>query len=160
MESEPNKLAQKILAVMISAFLRKESLIHFLEFMVSNLDWGNWSGEIRFLVGSWKSKLTQEMAELKDAIGGKAQISKSMTLLRLRERMTESMELNRLGNRPYAYLCELLHQVSKKRQNGQFESWWRNLSLNFPIDALVGSHSLRAFQRCFQMIQSFDFGDF
>ncbi len=59
-------------------------------------------------------KLKHEMEELKEAILEKRKISKFMTLLRLREGMSDSLEINRLGNR--LTYRDLLHQVSKKRQ--------------------------------------------
>lgn len=77
-----------------------------------------WIGELErrnpILAEAGSFKMQQEMGELKDAILEKRKSSRFMTLLRLREQMTDSMEFNRLGNR--LTYRDLLHQVSKKRQ--------------------------------------------
>jgi hypothetical protein len=88
----------------------------------SKLFWNAWNliwiGELErrnpVLAEAGSLKMQQEMGELKDAILEKRKISKFMTLLRLREQMTDSLEFNRLGNR--LTYRDLLHQVSKKRQ--------------------------------------------
>ena len=59
-------------------------------------------------------KFSREMEELKTAILEKRKISGYMTLLRLREQVSEHLEYNRLGNR--LTYRDLHHQVSKKRQ--------------------------------------------
>lgn len=78
----------------------------------------NWIGELErrnpVLAEAGSLKMQQEMGELKDAILEKRKNSKFMTLLRLREQMTDSLVFNRLGNR--LTYRDLLHQVSKKRQ--------------------------------------------
>lgn len=77
-----------------------------------------WVGELErrnpVLAEVGSLKMQQEMVEMKEAILEKRKISRFMTLLRLREQMTDSMEFNRLGNR--LTYRDLLHQVSKKRQ--------------------------------------------
>jgi hypothetical protein len=146
------KLAQKILQYDPSLSLEKNLIIFWNSWYLT------WIGELErrnpVLVESGSLKLTQEMAELKDAIVEKRKISKFMTLLRLRERMTESMELNRLGNR--LTYRELLHQVSKKRQKWPI----RKLVEEFEPEIfrlipcwLASPESVSAL---FPMIQSFD----
>lgn len=106
------KLAQKILQHDPSLSLEENLTIFWNSWHLT------WIGELErrnpILAEAGSLKMSHEMAELKEAILEKRKISKFMTLLRLRERMTESLELNRLGNR--LTYRELLHQVSKKRQ--------------------------------------------
>ena len=106
------KLARKVLTHDPSLSLEEDLVIFWNSWYLT------WIGELErrnpILAEAGSLKMSHEMAELKEAILEKRKISKFMTLLRLRERMTEYLELNRLGNR--MTYRELLHQVSKKRQ--------------------------------------------
>jgi len=106
------KLAQKILAHDATLSLKEDLAIFWCSW------YRTWISELErrnpVLAEAGSLKMKYEMGELKEAVLEKRKISKFMTLLRLRERMTNFLELNRLGNR-MSYR-DLLHQVSKKRQ--------------------------------------------
>jgi len=146
------KLAQKILQHDPSLSLEENLTIFWNSWHLT------WIGELErrnpVLAEAGSLKLRQEMAELKDAILEKRKISKFMTLLRLRERMTESLELNRLGNR--LTYRKLLHQVSKKRQKWPIrklvEEFEREIFRLIPC-WLASPESVSAL---FPMVQSFD----
>ena len=108
----------------------ERTLVHELQVQFPNSDlksltkifwnswYSSWISELErrnpILLEAGSVKLTHEMDELKEAIVEKRKLSRFMTLLRLREQMTDALEYNRLGNR--LTYRELLHQVSKKRQ--------------------------------------------
>jgi hypothetical protein len=146
------KLAQKILQHDPSLSLEENLTIFWNSWHLT------WIGELErrnpILAEAGSLKMSHEMAELKEAILEKRKISKFMTLLRLRERMTESLELNRLGNR--LTYRELLHQVSKKRQKWTIrklvEQFEREIFRLIPC-WLASPESVSAL---FPMVQSFD----
>ncbi|MFT5770767.1 MAG: hypothetical protein ACI9ZX_000152 [Algoriphagus sp.] len=146
------KLAEKILQNDSSLSLEENLSVFWNSWYLT------WIGELErrnpVLAEAGSLKLKQEMLELKDAILEKRKISKFMTLLRLRERMTGSLELNRLGNR--LTYRELLRQVSKKRQKWPI----RKLVEGFESEIfrlipcwLASPESVSAL---FPMVQSFD----
>jgi hypothetical protein len=146
------KLAHKVLAHDPSLSLEEDLAIFWNSWYLT------WIGELErrnpILAEAGSLKMSHEMAELKEAILEKRKISKFMTLLRLRERMTESLELNRLGNR--LTYRELLHQVSKKRQKWPIrklvEEFEREIFRLIPC-WLASPESVSAL---FPMVQSFD----